>query len=196
MRFTAAGTSGQGISVNFGDIPEGMGAGELGWPLPGGFSVAWETFGAQAPGQIQGAIVIYANNTLIGRYPTTFANDATFRAVLVRYDAAGLDVRWNNIDVVLNLPLPGVAPGIGHRVAFSARNGASTSQDILIDNLNVITKPTTSILTGGPVISEFVAFNSSSYEDEDLGVAGLDRIGERQPGCGFPGRVVPDQRPG
>lgn len=168
LKIFSSGTAGQGISVNFGAIPESQGDGELGWPLPGGMTVAFETFGAQPTGEIQGAIVVYANNALVSRYPMTFVNDTGFRSALIRYDAQGLDVRWNNADVAVNLPLPGFAPAIGHRVAFSARTGAAASQELAIDSLSVVTTPTTAIATGGPVISEFVAFNSNSYEDEDL----------------------------
>ena len=168
LKVFASGTAGQGISVSFGGIPETNGDGELGWPLPGGLTVGFETFGDQTAGSIQGAIVVYANNVLVARYPQTFINDTGFRAVVVRYDAQGLDVRYNNADVAVNLPLPGFAPSIGHRVAFSARTGAAASQEIAIDNVSVITTPTTAVATGGPVISEFVASNSGSYEDEDL----------------------------
>lgn len=164
----SSGTAGQGVSVNFGGIPDGLGDGELGWPLPGGLTVAWETFGPQSAGEIQGAIVIYADNALLGRYPTTFLNDTSFRSAVVRYDAQGLDVRWNNADIVVNLPLPGFAPAIGHRVAFSARTGTESSQELALDNVSVVTTATTAIATGGPVISEFVAANDGSYEDEDL----------------------------
>jgi hypothetical protein len=168
LKAFASGTAGQGISVNFGGIPETNGDGELGWALPGGLTVGFETFGNQPVGSIAGAIVVYANNALVARYPQTFINDTAFRAVVVRYDAQGLDVRYNNADVAVNLPLPGFAPSIGNRVAFSARTGAAASQEIAIDSLSVLTTPTTAVATGGPVISEFVAFNSGSYEDEDL----------------------------
>jgi hypothetical protein len=168
LKVTASGPAGQGMSVNFGGIPETNGDGELGWALPGGLTVGFETFGDQPAGSIQGAIVVYANNVVVARYPQTFINDTAFRSVVVRYDAQGLDVRYNNADVAVNLPLPGLAPSIGHRVAFSARTGAATSQEMAIDNVSVITTPTTAVATGGPVISEFVAANSGSYEDEDL----------------------------
>ena len=168
LKAFAAGTAGQGVSVNFGAIPESPGDGELGWPLPGGLTVSFETSGTPTAGSIEGAIVVYANNTLVARYPQTFINDSGFRAVVVRYDAQGLDVRYNNADLAVNLALPGFAPSIGHRVAFSARTGAAASQEIALDNLSVLTTPTTAVATGGPVISEFVASNSGSYEDEDL----------------------------
>lgn len=168
LKLFSSGTAGQGISVNFGTIPESNGDGELGWHVPGGLTVAWETFGDQTVGETQGAIVVYANNALVGRYPQTFVNGTGFRAALVRYDVQGLDVRWNNADVVTNLPLPGFAPALGHRVAFSARTGAAASQEIAIDSLSVVTTPTIAPATGGPVISEFVASNTDSHEDEDL----------------------------
>ncbi len=168
LKLFSSGTSGQGISVNFGGIPESPGDGELGWPLPGGMTVAWETSGEQSAGGVQGAIAIYADNNLVVRHPLTFINDTAFRAAVVRYDAQGLDVRWNNADVVVNLPLPGFAPAIGHCVAFSARTGDESSQEIALDSVSVTTTPTTSIATGGPVIAEFVAANSGSYEDEEL----------------------------
>ena len=168
LKFFSTAAPGQGISMNFGAIPEGNGDGELGWALPSGLTVAWETAVDPAAGQSQGAIVVYANNVLIARYPRSFINDTGFRATVVRWDAQGLDVRWNNEDIAVNLPVPGFAPAIGHRLAFSARTGAATSQEIAMDNLSVITTASTLIATGGPVITEFVASNTDSYEDEEL----------------------------
>lgn len=168
LKAFASGTAGQGVSVNFGAIPESNGDGELGWPLPGGMTVAFETFGNQSAGVIEGAVAVYANNILVSRTPLSFINDTGFRSALIRYDAQGLDVRWNNADVLVNVPLPGFVPSIGNRVAFSARTGAATSQEIALDSLSVVTTPSTAVATGGPVISEFVAANAGSYEDEDL----------------------------
>ncbi len=168
LKLFSTGVAGEGFSVNFGDIPPTDGDGELGWALTNGLVVGWKTYDDPAIGEVEGEIVVYANRVVIARSPQTFPNDATFRPVTVRWDAQGLDVRWNNTDIFLNLPVPGFVPGVGDRVAFSARTGPVATQEISIDTLQVVTTPLNNIATGGPVISEFVADNKDSYEDEDL----------------------------
>lgn len=168
LKLSATGTAGEGFAVNFGDIPPSAGDGELGWALANGLVVGWKTYDDPAISGVEGEIVVYANRVVIARSPQTFPNDATFRPVTVRWDAQGVDVRWNNADVFLNLAVPGFAPRVGDTVAFSARTGPVATQEISIDNLQVLTTPLANIVTGGPVITEFVADNKDSYEDEDL----------------------------
>ena len=169
LKLSATGTAGQGVSLNFGDIPASDGDGELGWALPGGLVVAWETFVDTAAGATQGAVVVYANRVVMARYPVTFLNDPVFRTVALRWDSGGLDLTYAGTSIVQNLPVPGFAPGVGDRVAFSARTGAATSQEIAIDSLQITTTAAGNIATGGPVIAEFAAANNGSYGDEDLG---------------------------
>ncbi len=168
LKLLAGGTAGNGLTVCFGTIPEDDGDGELGFGLPGGLEVAWETFIDTAEGETQGEIVVYANRERVASYPRTFPSDTTFRPVVVQWNAAGLTLKWDGVDLATNLPVPGFAPQVGDRVAFTARTGAAAAQEIAIDALRVTTTPATNIDTGGPIISEFVADNNDSYEDEDL----------------------------
>ncbi|MES2709724.1 MAG: CotH kinase family protein [Verrucomicrobiota bacterium] len=168
LKLKAAGTPGQGMSVSFGDIPADDGDGEFGFSLPRGLEVAWVTYVDTAEGATQGEIVVYANRVKVAGFPKTFTYDDTFRAVSVQWTAAGLNLTYDGTALATNLAVPGFVPGVGDRVAFSARTGAAVSQEIAIDTLRVVTTPAAVISTGGPVISEFVADNSNSYEDEDL----------------------------
>ena len=167
LKLSATGTAGEGFAVNFGDIPPSDGDGELGWALANGLVVGWKTYDDPAIGGVEGEIVVYANRVVIARSPWTFANDVT-SPVTVRWDAQGVDVRWNNVDVFLDLAVPGFVPRVGDTVAFTARTGPVATQEISIDSLQVLTTPLVNIATGGPVITEFVAANKNSYEDEDL----------------------------
>ncbi|RYD34532.1 MAG: hypothetical protein EOP86_10760, partial [Verrucomicrobiaceae bacterium] len=169
LKLKAAGTPGQGMSVSFGDIPADNGDGEFGFSLPGGLEIAWVTYVDTEEGATQGEIVVYANRVKIASYPETFAYGDTFRAVNLQWTAAaGLNLTYDGTPVVTGLAVPGFTPGVGDRLAFSARTGAVASQEIAIDTLRVSTTPATTVSTGGPVISEFVADNGGSYEDEDI----------------------------
>ena len=168
VKLFSAGVSGNGFSVCFGDIPSSDGDGELGYALPRGLVVAWDTLVDAGAGETQGQIVVYADRIKLASYPQTFGNDGTFRAVALHWDAQGLDIKWAGADLAVNLPVPGFVPGVGDRVAFTARTGVEASQEMAIDSLQVQTTPVANIVTGGPTISEFVADNSNSYEDEDL----------------------------
>ena len=167
MKLSATGIAGEGFSVNFGDIPSSDGDGELGWALANGLVVGWKTYDDPAISEVEGELVVYANRVVIARSPQTFPKDVT-SPVTVRWDAQGLDVRFNNADIFLDLAVPGFAPRVSDTIAFSARTGPVATQDLSIDSLQVLTTPLGNIPTGGPVITEFVAANKDSYEDEDL----------------------------
>ena len=168
LKLKATATPGRGMAVSFGAIPEGDGDGELGFSLPRGLEVAWETFVDTAEGETQGEIVVYANREKIASYPRTFVYDDTFRTVSLVWGSAGLNLLWDGGSLAQNLAVPGFVPSVGDRVAFSARTGEAASQEISIDSVRVATTPATAIVTGGPVISEFVADSKNSHEDEDL----------------------------
>ena len=167
LKLSASGIAGEGFSVNFGDIPPSNGDGELGWALANGLVVGWKTYDDPDISELEGEIVVYANRVVIARSPRSFPKDVS-SPVTVRWDAQGLDVRLNNADVFLDLAVPGFAPRVGNTVAFSARTGPVATQELSIDSLQVLTTPLGNIVTGGPVITEFMAENKNSYEDEDL----------------------------
>lgn len=166
LKIKGQGTPGRGMSLSFGNIPDGDGDGELGFALPRGLEIAWQT--VMDNGVTQGAVVVYANREIVTSVPVTFANDDTFRPVSVIWKSTGLTVLWDSNSVVTDLAVPGFVPAVGDRLAFTARTGETTAQELAIDSLKASTTPSTSIDTGGPVITEFVAENSSSYEDEDV----------------------------
>ena len=167
VRMNAAGKPGRGWSVNFGDLPASDGDGELGFSLTQGLVVSFRTVLDTAAGETQGEIAVFANRNKLVSFPRTFIYDNTLRSVSIKWDAQGLDIAYNNASVVDNLPVPGFVPQIGDSFGLLARTGDSESQDIFLDSLSVTTTPAATIATGGVIISEFVANNGQSLEDED-----------------------------
>lgn len=163
LRLFSSSTPADGFTFNFGNLPADSGGGESGFAMANGLVIAWDTYdnGNDAP-----SIEIFANGISIGNFPRTFSFDGTYRAVSIHWDAAGLDVTFNGIAVCTDLATPGFIPSSGNRFGFSARTGGAT-EDVYIDDLSIITSPVTPIETGGPIISEFVADNAESYEDEE-----------------------------
>ena len=87
------------------------------------------------------------------------------RTVAIHWDFNGLDVTVNGTPIFTDLPTPGFVPAIGNKFAFSARCESSNTMDLFLDNVTFGTG--TDIETGGPVISEFMADNAGTLEDED-----------------------------
>lgn len=167
VRMNAVGTPGRGWSMNFGSIPQTDGDGELGYPLSKGLVVSFRTAVDSAAGETQGEIAVFVNRIKIASYPRIFNFDAVVRTALIKWDAQGLDITYNGVVVVDNLPVPGFVPQIGDSFAILARTGDATTQEVSIDNLVITTTPASYISTGGFIISEFVANNDKSLEDED-----------------------------
>jgi hypothetical protein len=163
LRFFASGTPADGYSLNFGNLPNDYGGGESGFAMQNGLVIAWDTYnnGGDAP-----SIEIFANGISVGNFTQTFSFDGTYRNVVVHWDSNGLDVTFNGVAICTNLATPGFVPSPGNRFGYSGRTGGAT-QDTYIDDLQISTTPATPIETGGPIISEFVANNGGSLEDED-----------------------------
>jgi hypothetical protein len=178
-----ADTPADGFSFSYGAGLSGT-TGETGFLTASGFSVGWDTYSNGDTDPI--AVDVHADGaqvatvtaqSLFGGAAPFFPYDTTFRRVEIHWDSAGLDVRYLNdplnpgddLIVVEDLELPGFQPLGGESFAFGARTGGA-KQDVFLDNLVISTVPTTFIglpETGGPVISEFMAENADSYEDED-----------------------------
>lgn len=166
---------GEGFSLNFGTIPGNNGLGEAGFSgMAFGLTISWDT---RDNGGQDRALLVYANGTLLGQFPAanfpaafiiddTSVAPATFRPVEVRWDDAGLDIKWNNVVICDNLQTPGFSPAANDRFAFSART-SDANEDILIDNLLVNTTAQNPLATGGPVIWEFLARNKDDIEDDE-----------------------------
>lgn len=156
------GNPGEGWSVNFGRIPEDNGTGESGFaPLPRGLSIGFDT---RASGDDATSIQISVGGVTVGNFPRSFLLDTVFRPVVIHWDSAGLDVSYDNRLICTDLPTPGFSPGVGNTFAFTARS-TDASMDVAIDSLRATTVGLPVIEAGGPIISEFVA-NNSTVEDE------------------------------
>ena len=89
------------------------------------------------------------------------------RAVAIHWDYNGLDVSVNGTPIFTDLPTPGFVPVAGNKFGFSARCEPSNTMDLFLDDVVLATTQVGQIETGGPVISEFMADNSQTLEDED-----------------------------
>ncbi len=152
-----------GFSLNFGPVPAGHGGGPLGFVMPGGLVIGWDTYnnGGDPP-----SVEIFHDGISVANALRTFAySPTTYVPVTVHWDSTnGLDVTYNGA-VVTDLKLPAGWPGTGFTFAFSAYTGG-LSQDVYIDNLSITTVPVLPVETGGPVISEFVADNTLREDSE------------------------------
>ncbi len=162
MEGATNGGVGEGWSINFGKIPEDNGTGEGGFaPLPRGLTISFLT--RADPGE-NTAIQVSVGGVILGTFPKLFSFDQSLRSVLVHWDAEGLDLTYDTRAICTDLRTPGFVPSVGNRLAFTAR-AVNTSMNLEIDSLKFITQPLPALETGGPIISEFVA-NNTTYEDE------------------------------
>ena len=158
----AEGNAGEGLSLNFGRIPQDNGTGENGFaPLPGGLTVVFDPGnGAEELPVIE----VRVGGVSIGSFPARFSFGSASRIYTIHWDSGGLDISQSRTVYCADFPTPGFSPSVGNTFAFTARTTSAT-MDVLIDNLSVVTDPLPAIETGGPVISEFVADNTE-FEDE------------------------------
>ncbi len=160
-------TLADGFSFNVGSISNDSdpGTGEGGFGTPNSLTVAFDTYdnGGDAP-----QIRVYAGDVLAGSaWTAPFAvGDSAFHTVSIHWDAQGVDITYDGQTVCSNLPVPSFTPVTGDRFAFSARTGGST-QDTFLDDVQIATTVNPPLQTGGPVITEMLADNSSGMEDED-----------------------------
>lgn len=164
VQMSTTATAADGWSLNFGAVPAGNGSGEGGFVMPKGLVIAWDTYdnSNDVP-----SIEVFCNGISVANFPQTFIFDPDFRSVAIHWDADGLDVTYDGTVICNNLPTPGFTPASGNTFAFSARTGGA-AEDVYLDDLSVQTAQTPPLETGGPVISEFVAENKKSLEDEDV----------------------------
>ncbi len=90
------------------------------------------------------------------------------KVVNVHWDYDGLDVTYGGRTIFTNLPTPGFVPAIGDIFAFSARNESSNTMNFFLDDVVLSTTPLQELQTNGIVITEFMADNAGTLEDEDV----------------------------
>jgi hypothetical protein len=171
LYMSSSGNPADGVSVNFGSIPAGDGGGEAGFAMAKGLTIAWDTYDN---GGDPRSIEVFADGVSIANHTFSSiglgATSNSSRDVAIFWDENGLDLSYAGIALATDLPTPGFEPRAGDRCAFSARTGGAT-QTTRIDNLAVTTVAVTPVQTGGPVISEFMADNEDTIEDEDTTAA-------------------------
>ena len=159
------GSLADGISLTFGKIASGDGGGEAGFAVNNGLVIAWDTYdnGSDTP-----SVEVFADGVSIDNNAYNYGSTVNqWVPVILNWDSNGLDITYNGSVLANNLATPGLTPKAGDRFAFSGRTGGAT-QNTYIDDLSFSTTTATAILTGGPVINEFVADNKDTLEDEDL----------------------------
>ena len=162
---SAGSVPGAGWSLNFGAIPSGNGAGEGGFVMTGGLTIAFDIYnngGSDLP-----SIEVFAGGVSVGNSPRTFTYDETLRTVAIHWDFNGLSVTYDGVAIFTNLAVPGFVPLAGNKFAFSVRNEPSNTMVMWLDDVAMTTVIEQPVETGGPVISEFMANNSQTLEDED-----------------------------
>lgn len=97
-----------------------------------------------------------------------FIFDTVFRSLALHWDYDGLDLTYGGQTIFTNLPTPGFAPASGNTFAFTAGGSSGGAQYTIIDDLLISTEAAAPPDTGGPVISEFMAENKETMEDEDM----------------------------
>ncbi len=162
MDWQVVGQPGEGWSVNFGPLPTDNGTGESGFvPLRRGLSVGFNT---QNGGDDPSSIQVIIDGVVVAKFLKTFLFDPNQRLVSLHWDEAGLDLNFDNRVICVDLPTPGFTPSPGSAFGFSARS-THAGMSVLLDNLRATTQVLPILDTGGVIISEFVA-NNTSFEDE------------------------------
>jgi hypothetical protein len=105
--------------------------------------------------------------TIGGLQGRGFVFDTNFRPLTVHWDYDGLDLSFNGQTIFTNLATPGFSPTSGNAFAITAST-AGGDQDTFLDDLLIQTSPASPPDTGGPIISEFMAENKDTLEDEDM----------------------------
>ena len=170
---TAGATPADGFNISFGPALSGPG-GATGHLAAYGLIVNFDTY-ENAPTDPR-SIEVLADGVSVGNFLATrlpggnFTYDRNFRTVTLHWDATnGLDLTYDDLPIFTDLPTPGFIPSVGCNFAVNASTGG-LMQDVFIDDLSITT--TTAFAapaeTGGVVIEEMMADNSSGLEDEDL----------------------------
>jgi len=173
-----AASPGEGFAMNFGALPANNGRGEEGFAMTNGLTVGWDLADAvdgpyiRAKANEVNVRTVLAGGlnppgTVINGVPNFFF-DGAFHPVVIKWNLFdGLDVSYAGQVIMSGIPTPGFSPAVGHRFGFTARTSAALSAGVLIDDLTVITVPSAPLETGGPYITEFMADNRDTREDED-----------------------------
>ena len=172
-----------GFSLSYGAIPafnaaqadpsaaDAHGLAEEGWsPTVDHISFevdTWKNFEAEQGFNlsINGSDIAFANQSIL--------NDGQMivGSVVVSWDPAdgasmSVDLGLGLTSIFANVSTPGFSGNDTYGFAFSARTGGAT-QTLTIDNVRITTIPPGFVVLPNPVISEFMADNSTTLEDED-----------------------------
>jgi hypothetical protein len=169
---------GEGFAMNFGALPTNNGRGEEGYAMTNGLTVGWDTADAVDGPYVRlkvgdtnvRTVLASALNPLgtsINGVPNFFF-DGAFHPVVIKWSIFdGVEVSYAGQVLMTGIPTPGFSPVVGHRFGFTARTSATLSEGVFVDDVRISTVPSAPLETGGPIISEFMADNEDTREDED-----------------------------
>ena len=169
---------GEGFAMSFGALPSNNGRGEEGYAMTNGLTVGWDTADAvDGPyvrlkaGDVNVRTVLASalnpSGTLFNGVPNFFF-DGAFHPVVIKWSIFdGVEVSYAGQVLMTGIPTPGFSPAVGHRFGFTARTSAALSEGVFVDDVRISTVPSAPLETGGPVITEFMADNEDTREDED-----------------------------
>jgi hypothetical protein len=169
---------GEGFAMSFGALPSDNGRGEEGFTMTNGLSIGWDAsdsvdgpyFRLKSGSANVRTILASALNppgTAFNSVPNFFY-DGAFHPVVIRWNVFdGFELSYAGQVIMTGIPTPGYSPAVGHRFGFTARTSTTLNQGVFIDDLSVTTVPAAPLETGGPYITEFMADNGETREDED-----------------------------
>ncbi len=169
---------GEGFAVNFGALPGDNGRGEEGYTMTNGITIGWDAsdstdgpyFRVKANGVNVRTIlagVLDPPGSTFNDLPN-FYFDGEFRPVVIKWNVFdGLELSYAGQTIMSGVPTPGYSPAVNHRFGFTARTSATLSEGVFIDDLTVTTVPSAPLETGGPYITEFMADNEDTRNDEN-----------------------------
>ncbi|MDB6154731.1 MAG: hypothetical protein JWL90_3184 [Chthoniobacteraceae bacterium] len=140
-----SGNAADGASFNFG-TPATTAFGEDGPNSPHMLTVSFDIYDNVGG---ENKIQLRINGAQIADSSTTPDKTGISTAVVVHYDAAGLDVSYNNIAIFTDVQTPGFTPAAGDTFAFGARTGGETALqrvDTIAITTTTVPEPTTALL--------------------------------------------------
>ena len=142
------------------------------WTINHGIVGAYSDPVSDSTGIVPANSTVSVTKTVIGNATTNEQWQIVQRAfrgrlVSIHWDYGGLDVSVNGAPIFTDLLTPGFAPAVGNKFAFTARTESGNTMDMFLDDVTLATTQLQPVETGGPVISEFMADNADTLEDED-----------------------------
>lgn len=161
---------GDGMTLTFGEIPEGKGDGRHGFEFAEGISIDFDTYdNGDDPSSIELIVSDKTVANVLFRFPL---REQKPRRVVLHWDEDGLDLSYDERVIYEDQGTGDYRPEIGHRFAFTAASRADNGLTVMVDRLSVKTTLHQPFVTPGVVISEVLPIPHAGVKDEDLETVG------------------------